>query len=70
MKIKHSVLGLALLILPALSILGCINAHVQVDPIEVKPITLNVYLKIQKEVDKTFDYLYGTGPATQPSAIQ
>jgi hypothetical protein len=52
-------------LLPAV---GCVNVHV--DPIEM---TLNVNVRVQKEVDKAFDYLYGgdvgapPAPPTQPT---
>jgi len=45
----------------AVALAGCL--HVKVDPLEVKPITLNVNLKVDRELD---DMFAGEHPATQP----
>lgn len=56
-------------ILGLLLIAGCM--HVTVDPIEVKPITLNVNLKVDRQLDDFFafekDLSPSTASATQPS---
>ena len=58
-----------------LALAGCIHTEsdVKVQPIEIKPIemTLNVNIRVQKEVDHTMDYLYGGAapgetPTTKP----
>lgn len=42
-----------LFLLPvAAAVAGCL--HVKVDPVEVKPITLNVNLKVDRELDDMF----------------
>lgn len=41
---------------------GCV--HVKMDPIEVKPITLNVNLKIDRQLDDFFAFEKDMGPAT------
>jgi hypothetical protein len=46
-----------------LTALGCLR--VKVDPVEVKPITLNVNLKIDRELDDMFD----APPATRPAPV-
>lgn len=48
---------------------GCLRVHM--DPIEVKPITLNVNLKIDRQLDDFFAYekeLTPPGPATMPAS--
>lgn len=54
---------------------GCATAHVTVDPLEVKPITVNVNvnLRVQQQLDQFFSFedklLTGdtTRPATAPA---
>ena len=47
-----------------MSAAGCFR--VKVDPVEVKPITLNVNLKIERQLDEFFAF-EKTGAATSPS---
>ena len=44
---------------------GCVDVRVK----EVAPIhmTLDVNIRVQKEVDKTFDYLYSGDPGAAPA---
>lgn len=44
---------------------GCFR--VKVDPVEVKPITLNVNLKIDRELDDFFAFQKEMGPASGPT---
>lgn len=47
---------------------GCFTHHVQMDPIEVKPIhvTVDVNVKVQRELDKFFDFdTPSSAPTTQ-----
>ncbi len=57
--------------LTCLLLVGCTpKAQLEVKPIEVKPIhiTVDVNVKIQKEVSSAFDYLYGTPvPGSAPA---
>ena len=43
------------LVMGALNLAGCTHT-VKVEPIEVKPITLNVNVKIDRELDEFFDF--------------
>jgi hypothetical protein len=48
---------LMLLGVAALSAAGCKTHHtVHIDPIEVKPLTVNVNIRVQKELDEFFDF--------------
>jgi hypothetical protein len=52
-------------------VIGC--AHLRVDPLEVKPITINVNVRVQQQLDQFFSFedklLTGdtTRPATAPA---
>jgi hypothetical protein len=61
---RFAILGLLLLM--ALLIQGCI--HVKTDPIEVKPITLNVNLRVERELNDFFAYEKDTAPTTATAA--
>ena len=61
--------GLVALGLAAAS--GCTpRATLKVEPIKVEPIhvTVDVNVRVQREIDRTFDYLYGASEATPPAA--
>jgi len=52
---------------------GCATAHVKVDPLEVKPITVNVNvnLRVQQQLDQFFSYedkLLTGGDTTRPTS--
>lgn len=51
-----------LVIMTMLSLAGCFR--MSVDPIEVKPITLNINLKIDRELDDFFAFEKELGPAS------
>ena len=48
-----------------MSAAGCLR--VKVDPVEVKPITLNVNLKIERQLDDFFAFEQAAGAATTTS---
>ncbi|MCE9591945.1 MAG: hypothetical protein K8S99_15670 [Planctomycetes bacterium] len=54
-----------LILAAALMSVACTHT-VKVEPIEVKPITLNINIKIDRELDNFFDY--EKAAATQPAA--
>lgn len=45
---------------------GCL--HVKVDPVEVKPITLNVNLKVDRQLDEFFAFEHAAGSTTAPAS--
>lgn len=52
-----------------LALMLCLTActhTIKVEPIEVKPITLNINIKIDRELDEFFDYQEPAG-ATSPA---
>jgi hypothetical protein len=55
-----------------LAIIASSCVHVHTDPIEVKPITLNVNvnLKVDKELDDVFAFQNKPAPATAPAVSQ
>ena len=56
------------------TVLGCASCvHVHTDPIEVKPITLNINLKVDRQLDDFFSFenkYQATTQASQPSVAQ
>jgi hypothetical protein len=51
---------------PLLLLPSCV--HVSTDPIEVKPITINVNLKVDRELDQFFAFENKENPATTQHA--
>lgn len=50
-----------------LSAAACTHHTVHIDPIEVKPMTLNINIRVQKELDEFFDF---DQPVTRPSSTE
>lgn len=45
------------LLVATLSLVGCKTEHtIRIEPIEVKPITLNINIRVEKELDDFFDF--------------
>lgn len=45
-----------IMVVGILALAGCTRHNVKVEPIEVKPITVNVNVRIDRELDEFFDY--------------
>lgn len=58
-----------IMMITTLSVAGCFR--VAVDPIEVKPITLNINLKVDRELDDffAFEKKLGPAPTTAPTTL-
>lgn len=52
----------------ALPIAGCVSHNVKSEPIEIKPIhiTMDINLKVQRELDDFFDFEERTEPESRP----
>lgn len=50
-----------------LSLTACTHHTVHIDPIEVKPMTLNINIRVQKDLDQFFDF---DKPATEGDSAQ
>ena len=64
--------AMALLCLPAVLAApgACTEHRVKVDPIEVKPITMNINIRVDRKLDEFFDFEKRVKPgsaATSPS---
>jgi len=51
-----------------LSAASCIRVHT--DPIEVKPITLNINVKVDRQLDDFFGPIENKNATTQPTTVQ
>lgn len=53
----------------AVAAAGCFSHHIQTEPIEIKPIhvTVDVNVKVQRELDKFFDFESKDDPANPPN---
>ena len=44
---------------------GCV--HVSTDPIEIKPVRIDIYQHVDKQLDDFFDYQNNAAPAPAPA---
>lgn len=60
---RHVVAALLCLVLAT----ACVSHRVELEPIEVKPIhlTVDINLKVQRELDEFFDFAEEEAPATE-----
>ena len=66
MTMKRDVLLALASVMPWLLASGCISHSVQSAPIEIKPIhiTMDINLRVQKELDEFFDFEESAAPAS------
>ncbi len=66
---RHLTMAMAVAVAVAVAAAGgCLR--VKVDPVEVKPITLNVNLRVDRELDDFFAFEKELGPATAPATTR
>lgn len=75
-RLKIKLLPAVLLSIPGIGAVACTSHHIDVNPIEIRPIriTVDVNVKVQRELDDFFDFEEDTGDRapdatteTQPS---
>jgi len=69
MKTRSAVLQLCAGVPIAALVCGCLSHHVETEPIEIKPIhiTMDINLRVQRELDEFFDFEKSTAPGGSPT---